>query len=252
MFHDIVAQGSLASSGFQGADADLYKMSLDRFEAVLQVIAVNSADLTPGSGLSAITFDDGGIGAVTAADALGRRGWQGHFFIPTAFIGGTGFVTPAHLSALRLAGHVIGSHSHTHPIPITSLGDAALRDEWARSTDILADMLGEPIITASVPGGFFDSRVAAAAASAGIRDLFTSEPRRGSWQCEGVTIHGRFCVRRASTSRRVRSLVRGERIALLGERLYWFSKKVLKDAGVDAWLSFRRRMLAHPRSAGRA
>src|SRR5690348_14175005 len=100
MYHDVVAAGDDDSSGFPGRDAGLYKIAPELFGAHLDalqrvrssVIAVDSPDgrdLPRRRALPAlaITFDDGGASALVAADLLQARGFIGHFFITTNYIG---------------------------------------------------------------------------------------------------------------------------------------------------------------------
>ena len=52
----------------------------------------------------AVTFDDGGMSAVMAADVLERYGLVGHFFVTVNYIGTRGFLTVRDILALRLRG----------------------------------------------------------------------------------------------------------------------------------------------------
>ncbi|KPK79394.1 MAG: hypothetical protein AMS25_12820 [Gemmatimonas sp. SM23_52] len=49
--------------------------------------------------------------------------------------------------------------------------------DGGNSAKILAEIIGEPITTASVPSGWYSPKIAEAAAAAGIKVSFTSEPR---------------------------------------------------------------------------
>src|SRR5262249_19707928 len=124
-----------------------------------------------------ITIDDGGESAyTTVAPLLEQRRIRGHFFIATDFVGAPGFLTADQIRELRKRGHVIGTHSCSHPPRISHCSSVQLHDEWERSCSFLSDVLGEPIRTGSVPGGYYSRRVANAAVRAGVRMLFTSEP----------------------------------------------------------------------------
>src|ERR1700758_1507171 len=103
-----------------------------------------------------LTFDDGELGAYThVADELERYGWRGHFFITTDWIGRTGFLNRWQIRDLQRRGHVIGSHSCSHPERMSHLSCEALRREWSESCGILNDILGEKTRVASVPGGYY-------------------------------------------------------------------------------------------------
>src|SRR4051812_33126946 len=63
-----------------------------------------------------LTFDDGAESAYTfVAGLLEERGWRGHFFIITNWIGRPGYVDRRQIRELHSRGHVIGSHTCTHP-----------------------------------------------------------------------------------------------------------------------------------------
>jgi peptidoglycan/xylan/chitin deacetylase (PgdA/CDA1 family) len=107
---------------------------------------------------------------------LERRGWRGHFFITTDRIGMRGFLTEAQLRELHRRGHIIGSHSSSHPARMATLTRTDLDREWRQSIDRLSRVLGDAVKVASVPGGYYSREVGESAAAAGIEALFTSEP----------------------------------------------------------------------------
>ena len=146
-----------------------------------------------------LTFDDGGRSAVHIGDTLSSRGWKGHFFITTGLLGNRTFLTPGDVRRLRSQGHLIGSHSHSHPSIYRELDRGRMVVEWRQSCDILAQLLGEPCLTASVPGGEISPAVLRSADSAGVRYLFTSEPWLEPRVVGGCWVLGRFFAK-ASTS----------------------------------------------------
>src|SRR5207248_1719796 len=81
-------------------------------------------------------------------DALCARGWRGHFFIVTNLLGVRTFLAPADIRQLRSCGHLIGSHSHTHPDIFNALSPRRMLEEWHASTDALSQVLGERCATA--------------------------------------------------------------------------------------------------------
>lgn len=140
-----------------------------------------------------ITFDDGGRGALSAAEELDRRGWKGHFFITTSLLGTPTFLDRGETRYLQSCGHIIGSHSHTHPDIFKALSFEQMLSEWRTSKAILEDLLGVPCITASVPGGDVSRMTYRSASEAGLRFLFTSDPYLNPF-CEGnCWILGRIC-----------------------------------------------------------
>src|SRR5437762_845818 len=116
-----------------------------------------------------LTFDDGAIGSYTCvADELERVGWRGHIFIITDWIGRPGFVNRQQIRELRARGHVIGSHTCSHPSRMSHLEWNALIREWSISCAILSDIVGERITTASVADGYYSRKVGQAAAASGL------------------------------------------------------------------------------------
>jgi peptidoglycan/xylan/chitin deacetylase (PgdA/CDA1 family) len=147
-----------------------------------------------------LTFDDGGVSYYTiVADRLEARGWRGHCFVSTDFIGRPGFLSADQIRDLDQRGHIIGSHSASHPFRFSALSEEQMRREWTKSRQVLEDLLGRPVTLASVPGGYFSRSVARASARAGVHLLFTSEPVNTTYSVGGCTVAGRFTIRRGAT-----------------------------------------------------
>jgi peptidoglycan/xylan/chitin deacetylase (PgdA/CDA1 family) len=249
LYHDVVDDGAWASSGFGGGDAAIYKLTRSAFEAHLDRLAMlGRAPSLVNATLTAdwvLTFDDGGISALEAiAPALERRGWRGHFFMTTGWLGAPGFLGRDALRELLARGHVIGSHSQTHPLAMASLSHEELRREWRDSSETLADILGTRPVVASIPGGAYSRLVAASAAEAGIRMLFTSEPTGTRWHIGDVTCFGRYTIQRGMTPETALQLARGRGLAAARQRIAWDAKKVVKWTCGRAYREFRRRVLS--------
>ncbi len=254
LYHDVVPAGQYAASGFGGADADIYKLPVDEFERHLKEIR----RVAPGAKIGAVedaspqkrslllTFDDGGVSAMLyTADLLERFDWRGHFFITTSRIGSPGFLDAAQIRQLHQRAHIIGSHSCTHPPRMSYCSREQLDREWRDSVTELSQIVGVPVTTASVPGGYFSRPVAESAAAAGLRTLFTSEPVASSYTVDGCSVLGRFSVQQGTPMEFVASLARGDVAPRLRSYVFWNGKKLLKKAGGEAWLSIRRKVLAH-------
>lgn len=208
LFHDVFADDP-AESGFVSEAAHRYKLALADFDAQLAGIRGERADVPVDArsieysqrrGPSMpflITVDDGGESYYTRiADRLDRRGWRGHCFVSTDFIGRRGFLNRVQIRHLAGRGHVIGSHSASHPPRFSALPFAEMVSEWARSRQVLEDIVGSRVDVASVPGGYFSADVARAAHEAGIRVLFTSEPVTRVVSNGECLLIGRFTIRR--------------------------------------------------------
>jgi peptidoglycan/xylan/chitin deacetylase (PgdA/CDA1 family) len=253
LFHDVVPPGGFDLSGFQSPDANIYKIDCAAFERHLAAMS-ECAPEPPGVVFDQqatrarrllITFDDGGVSAATfIADMLDSRRWPGHFLVTTDFIGTPGFVRASHIRELHSRGHVIGSHSCSHPLRMAACSATQLDREWRESVERLQDILGSPIEVASIPGGYYGTNVAAAAATAGIRHLFTSEPVISVRTVDGCRIYGRFSVHQGVRPEWVGSVIAGDVWPRVQSLLFWNAKKILKKAGGTAWIDARRRIIA--------
>ena len=218
-----------AAAGFQRPGALPYKHTRDAFARDLAAIAagpcpparVTDTDLSSPDRHVFLTFDDGGKSAVWIADALAGRGWKGHFFIVTGLIGTRTFLTAQEVRYLRETGHVVGSHSDTHPDIFREQPFDRMVEEWRISRDRLAQLLGEPCATASVPGGDISRQVLQSADAAGLSYLFTSEPVLTPERVGACWVMGRYMPKAWTPSGRIGELAafRGWRSALLVRRL---------------------------------
>jgi peptidoglycan/xylan/chitin deacetylase (PgdA/CDA1 family) len=218
LFHDVYLQHP-GESGFSSAAADRYKLSLGEFDRQLSGLAelgLEPCRLTgsapPASGAAsltpalAVTVDDGGLSYYTViASRLEERGWRGHCFVSTDFIGRRGFLDASQLRELDNRGHVIGTHSASHPTRFSRMSPDEMRSEWSESRAILEEILGHDVHVGSVPGGYFSNVVAATAGDAGLKLLMTSEPVTWTRSVNRCTIAGRFTIRQGAPADLARS-----------------------------------------------
>jgi peptidoglycan/xylan/chitin deacetylase (PgdA/CDA1 family) len=239
MYHDLIVEGSAANSGFPGRDAQRYKISLDRFRRHLEAFA-----RAPFS-MPVLTFDDGGASAMTAAAELESRGLRAYFFITTGYIGCAGFLTAPQIRELAARGHVIGSHSSSHPLQMSRLPWTRLREEWTTSRDVLSEIVGGAVTSSSLPGGDFAEPVAIAAAAAGYAQIFTSEPRHRSTRVAGLTVNGRFTIRRWTSATTACAAAHGAWIPWTSQAFLWNAKKIAKRFGGEHYFRARKLLLRH-------
>jgi peptidoglycan/xylan/chitin deacetylase (PgdA/CDA1 family) len=250
MYHDIAPAALREQVGFRGPLAARYKLDPATFESHLDALAATGLQVETLAGPQgapdvAVTFDDGGRSALAAADALQRRGWRGQFFITTARIDTPGFLSAAQLLELAERGHVIGSHSHTHPTYMARMSREQLREEWTRSRAVLAEILGSAPATASVPGGYLSQAVIAAAAAAGYELLFTSEPTARVIR-NGVVVRGRYTIWASTPARVAAAYALGRPLACGRLWLEWNAKKLAKRASPAVYERLRRLRAARP------
>jgi peptidoglycan/xylan/chitin deacetylase (PgdA/CDA1 family) len=184
---------------------------LDRFAAAQRPSLVTDVDLTrPGRHLL-LTFDDGGKSALYAGEALRARGWRGHFFIITSRLGGRTFLSGAEARELHSLGHLVGSHSHTHPDIFREQSLAEMVEQWRVSTDHLAQLLGHSVRVGAVPGGHISPDVLRSADIAGLTHLLTCDPTPVP-RLEGACwVLGRFLVKRGTPATTIGALASFQR-----------------------------------------
>lgn len=245
IYHDVVAAPEREQIGFPGSLAARYKLDPADFDAHLDAMSASGVDVglvgLDGVGpTAAVTFDDGGASALSAAAALERRGWRGHFFITTGRVGRPGFLDAGGVRDLHRRGHLVGSHSHSHPTYMGKLPPEQILEEWRRSRDELADLLGEPPLSASVPGGFLSSAVIEMAADAGYRLLMTSEPTARRRSSGAMVVLGRYTIWSTTSPSRAAGYARGSRAARGRLWLEWTAKKVPKTIAPGVYQALRR------------
>ena len=252
MYHDVREPGVQHASGFPGRHADRYKLPRTLFEEHLKAIQGVTASARARADRPSdwpadpvfLTFDDGGVSAWTLTAALLEHyGWRGHFFITTDYIGRPGFCSPQQIIDLRQAGHVIGSHSRSHPTRMSRLTERDLHDEWSTSRTALSAILCEPVTIAALPGGYYSWRVGRAVAAAGFRVLFTSEPTRRVRTLDGCAILGRYTFLGDTPSQGAAELIAGRWWPRTKAATWWNVKKAAKLAGGGLYVKAQRRWL---------
>jgi peptidoglycan/xylan/chitin deacetylase (PgdA/CDA1 family) len=239
IYHDIAARDERESVGIPGPLAARYKLEPDHFERHLDAVAEAGVPVglwdPDGAGGAVLTFDDGGASALHAAGALERRGWRGNFFITTGRMGTAGFLDSGGVRELAERGHGVGGHSHTHPTYFGRLSRAEQLDEWRRSREALAELLGREPDGASVPGGFFNPTVAETAAEAGYTWLMTSEPESRVHTEWGLPVIGRYTIWASTPARQAAAYARGSRLARGRLWLEWNAKQRAKRVSPRAF-----------------
>ena len=251
-YHDVVELATHQTSGFAGADAALYKLEPDQFDRHLVAISkvvydrpILVTDLMADKATPArpwmITFDDGGVSSYNLiADRLEMIGWRAHFFIATDYIGAPAFMSREQIRDLHRRGHIIGSHSCSHPLRFAARPRAELKREWKESVNVLSDLLGEQVRIASVPGGQYARLVAETAAAAGLEALFTSEPTARRAEIDGCIVLGRYTIQRWMSHKLAAGMASGQFAPRLKQLLWWNTKKVVKSLCGEYYLKVRK------------
>jgi hypothetical protein len=251
-YHDIVDQA--AQSGRSRQDL-LYKLDREDFRDHVQCIQ----DQNPAVAVQKIdrkrqwshvlpvfiTFDDGALSSYTVvAEELERFGWRGHFFITTDWIGRKGFLDPALIRELHSRGHVIGSHTCSHPSRMSSLKWDQLLREWGVSCQILGDIIGQEVKVASVADGFYSKTVGKAASASGIEVLFTSEATSSVNLVDSCMILGRYMIQRQMAPITSGAIAANHKWPRWQQTVAWQAKKPLKALTGEFYFSIRRALLS--------
>jgi len=198
-----------------------------------------------------LTFDDGAVSSYTiVAGELEKRGWRGHFFVTTDWTGRPGFLDPHQIRELHARGHVIGSHSCSHPARMSKLSWAELSSEWKESCAILSDILQDRVLTASVADGYYSRKVGRAAAAAGIRVLFTSEPSAKVSVVDGCLILGRYSIQSHTPPGVSGAIAARNRWPRLRQAILWQAKRPVKALAGESYFTIRRLLLSRGLQSG--
>lgn len=233
LYHEVTDDPD--STGFVRSSALPYKHGIDEFKANLK--ALQQAELPVKSfehitnkenenRYNLISFDDGGESNFHAASLLEEYGFKGMFFIVADYIGKKGFLNEDQILQLRKQGHLIGSHSKTHPNVFNALTYDELIREWSLSKQKLENLLHEPVLTCSIPGGFDGPQVYKAARACGYQTIFNSEPTNKIKTEYGLSIYGRVCPKKGTPIDKIRQLAAHK--GLKQEQLIRQTKKNIK------------------------
>ncbi len=187
MYHGILAG--------EDASRDKYGVSLATFREQLATIGNQRSSVATLSDLRdgklskpsvIITFDDGlSSDHMNAFPALAACGMTAHFFVNTANVGQSGFMTWAHIREMDQAGMQIGSHGHQH-VDHSQPSEERLTKELSLSRQILQDELGHAIEWFAPPYGFVNRKTLRAARAAGFSGVATSRIAMAKTGCDVV------------------------------------------------------------------
>lgn len=191
MYHDVL-NDTCQKSGFQKVGAAQYAIDSTTLDSHLKFAV--------GKDYIQFSFDDGGCSFYSViADMLEYYGRKGIFYITTSCIGKDNFLTEEQIKALDQRGHIIASHSHSHPTKISALSKEQCLEEWTVSKSILERIVGHEVSVASVPGGAVSDMVVDCMIEAGYKTIYTSEPTTKVNLRNGASIIGRYGVKKGTS-----------------------------------------------------
>ena len=240
LYHDIDFKSAARPSGFQSASARKYKLSeevLNAHVSKLNKFVVNQQNNGDCSTTNSInfSFDDGGASAMYASELLETFGFSGIFFVVTNLIGKAGFLNVRDIRELSNRGHIIGSHSQTHPDRMAFLPLQMLKTEWESSKNILEDILGKRINTCSIPGGSYRLGTLQMTAATGYSKVYTSEPtlncvgRTIDFKTHKIQVLGRIPVSKAWSPAYLNEFLESPKAYIKALRFRYFLKRILVD-----------------------
>lgn len=145
-----------------------------------------------------LTFDDGRASDYEVAyPLLVEAHMQAEFFLNTSNVGKPGFLTWPQVSEMQRAGMSFQSHGHEH-VDLSRLPASDLREQLAKSKQMLEDRLNCSVDFLAAPYGLVNSEVIAQARSLGYQAVCTSRclpVRARSRVLNRVPIYGYFTLR---------------------------------------------------------
>lgn len=141
-----------------------------------------------------ITFDDGHRSNYDHAfPLLEKFSIRAIFFVLAGRIGTTEYISWDQAREVARAGHQVQSHGWSHRL-LTQCNTNELERELVWSKRELEDRIGVEVVSLSVPGGRWDSRVLDACCRAGYRWLYHSNPWSLTKRSKGLCLNGRHMI----------------------------------------------------------
>ena len=142
-----------------------------------------------------LTFDDGTADHYEVVlPLLARFRARAVFFVPSARIGRSGYLTTQQIAEMSRGGQTIGLHSHEHR-RMDCLSEEAARQQMSRSRQIIGELTGQPPVFFAPVGGYVNRRLREIALASGVRIIrtmrwgYNSKLDLASLQCIPVNRH---------------------------------------------------------------
>ena len=172
----------------------------NRFEELMKIIFEHH-----NASKVVITVDDAGKGNHEyMLPVFEKYGIKSHIFVPTKFIS-DGIKASSYMNAIQIKefsdlGHIVGSHSHSHPRNISLLGKEQIENEWSLSKDILENITGKPVVSCAIPGGFYSNVQMEILKKLGYELIFNSVPTFDTVTTNHIALSGRFSIERNTSN----------------------------------------------------
>jgi peptidoglycan/xylan/chitin deacetylase (PgdA/CDA1 family) len=208
---------------------------------VAQYAAALRGQAAPAAGAVVVTFDDGFADlATTALPVLRRYRLVATAFLVSSWVGGRApdagpVLDWEQVRELRAGGVQIGSHGHSHRA-LDCLPPADAEREVRLSRQVLADGLGEEVVSFAYPYGDNSARLRRAVRAAGYSSA-CGVKNALSHEADDLFALARVLVTRDTGAARIARLLDGE-----GAPLSWRGER-LRTRGWRAYRRMRGRML---------
>jgi peptidoglycan/xylan/chitin deacetylase (PgdA/CDA1 family) len=208
-----------------------------------------------------ITVDDGWRSNVDIMlPILDKYGFQSTIFVTTGpeawifrkFQGLDRGLTATEVCDLYRRGVSIGSHTVTHPYLI-EMSDKAIRYEFLASKQTLEEWTGAPCRFLSIPGNFYNRRIAQIARECGYEGVFTANvgtvsPDTDLFDINRLIIEGAFTLSEFQANLQPTAIITRKAIAwvkkqpprLLGASRYMAIREVLFNSPLQHLFTMRR------------
>lgn len=171
-----------------------------------------------------ITFDDGYVDNYNyALPCLKKFGFKATFFVATAWIGKSGYLSWDNLGEMASAGMEIGSHTANH-LPLAELTPQEIKFEFESSKKTIKQQLGIDIYSLSFPHGSYNAQTIDIATSLYFEICCTSKwgyftEKSSFMECE------RFSIQRNISLFQFDRLINNDKLYFLKTRLINVGKR---------------------------
>lgn len=166
------------------------------------------------------------------------------FFISTKYIDTPGFLSKEQVKELADRGHIVGSHSHTHPEIFTKLSKDEICDEWKKLFDVLSGILNNKDLPLSIPNGYASKAIMEEAIKVGYADIYSSEPITKVKLFRNHKVIGRYVVLEGMSTQDVLRIVESKRTRLI-MALKWRVLKIVKLVLGSSYDTLKAKVLHH-------
>ncbi len=233
MYHDVYSK-SINESGFKTRGANHYKISEETL--IDQIRKIKNFEVV-------YTFDDGGISFYNIiAPLLEKNGLYGHFFIATDFIGTDGFMNEKQIRDLCRRGHIIGSHSASHPADFRQLPYENRYKEWKKSIERLSDLIKKTVDEISIPNGFLIDEDLPMFEQMNIKTIYTSKIGELR-QYNDIQIIGRIAINQNISIFEIKKILSGGityKKLIMRQKILQFTKSILGQNYVNIKREIRK------------